>query len=424
MNKAPKTLPIILHIDFDSFFASVEQQYQPHLRDKPIGVTAHNGRTAIISASREAKKMGVKNVMRTYEAFKICPDLKLVSGDFDKYWEISKQFIRICKDYSPYIEVFSLDELFIDVTYSAHLFGGVISLVQKIKQRVKTEIGEYITVSVGVSHNKLLAKLASGLKKPDGIVFIAPQNVESVYAIAKLTDICGIGSRIKERLNLMGIYTLLKLRKAPLDSLIAEFGNVEGHFLYNVGKGVDTRVVNSFTEEIPVKSVGRNYCLPHNEYDKRIVLQNVYELCEEVGLKLRRIQKKARLIALSLTGEGDIFGHITYNTYFDTGKELYETCLRIIYKNAFNREQFERGYVRQIRVWTGLLMDTANLPLPLLPKDRKKEKITKAVDILNDKFGHHTIRNGFLLYADKLTTKPNGFMGDAYEKQKLARYGV
>jgi DNA polymerase-4 len=191
---------IILHIDFDSFFASVEQQFNPVFRGKPLGVTATNGRTCIIAASREAKRFGVKTAMNVYKAETLCPDLLLTSADFVKYWEVSKKFINICKDFSPFVEVFSIDELFMDITKTAHLFGGAYGLIDKLKKRIELEIGPYITVSVGVSHNKLLAKLGSGLKKPNGIVTITKRNLATVYEHAELTDICGIGNQICKRL--------------------------------------------------------------------------------------------------------------------------------------------------------------------------------------------------------------------------------
>src|SRR5438874_2272430 len=152
---------IILHIDFDSFFASVEQQNNPQFRNKPLGVTATHGRTAIIAASREAKKLGIKNVMRSYDAFGICPWLLLTSAHFQKYFEVSKKFLKIADQYSPIVEMFSIDEVFMDVTQTAKLFGGVYPLITMFKHRIAKETGEYITVSVGISHNKLLAKLAS-----------------------------------------------------------------------------------------------------------------------------------------------------------------------------------------------------------------------------------------------------------------------
>ena len=127
----------IFHIDFDSFFASCEQQDNPLLRNKPLGVTATNGRTCVIASSREAKKLGIKTGSRTYEAFEVCPDLKLVSANFVKYFEISKKFLKICQNFSPSVELFSIDEVFIDITLTNRLFGGTYKMINKIKEEVK-----------------------------------------------------------------------------------------------------------------------------------------------------------------------------------------------------------------------------------------------------------------------------------------------
>ena len=424
---------IILHIDFDSFFASVAQQDNPHLRNRPIGVTATNGRTCIIAASREAKALGIKSPSRTFEAKRICPSIIFVPANFVRYWEISKKFIDICKDYSPFVEIFSLDEVFMDVTQTVGLFGGTHGLIEKIKNRLILEVGEYITASYGISHNKLLAKLASGLEKPNGIVEITKENLWDIYNKTKLTDICGIGGRIEARLNSMGIYSLSDLSKAPLSALIAEFGMAEGEFLSNVGQGIDNSSVIPYTNSIGVKSVGRNYCLPQNEYDLRIVNQNIYELCEEVGLKLRRLHKKAKTIGIYLGGENIVCERKTFINYFDTGKEIFEACLNAIQSSKckmqsfisdsptfnFDLLTFNFSYVRQIHIWAGNLEDAVNIPESLFIES-KQTKLKETIDNINEKFGDHTIRNGFLLYAPKLITIPNGFMADRYELLKLA----
>ncbi|MBI2430557.1 MAG: DNA polymerase IV [Candidatus Levybacteria bacterium] len=406
---------IILHIDFDSFFASVEQQYNPKLRGKPIGVTATNGRTCIIAASREAKRLGICTPSNIYDAKKICPSIQFVSADFVKYWEIAKKFVAIAKDYSPYVEVFSIDEVFIDVSHSVHLFNNTDNLISIIKKRIQKEIGEYITVSIGISYNKMLAKLASGLKKPNGVVTITPENVDNIYAHAKLTDICGIGERIKFRLNKIGIYTLLQLKKVSLVYLVAEFGNAEAHFLKNIGLAIDNSHVIPYTQAPEIKSVGRNYCLPKNEYDQRVVLQNIYELCEEIGIKLRRLKKVARTVGISLRGNTIISGRKTYDGYFDTGKEIF-----FLLHPSFHIGSGKLEYVRMISVWVENLEDKENVTLSFFDC-AKQNSLQETIDIINEKFGNHTIRNGFLLYADKLTTLPNGFMADKYERTKLAR---
>lgn len=410
----------ILHIDFDSFFASCEQQFNPRLRGKPLGVTAHNGRTAIIAASREAKAMGVKSPSRTFEAFQICPELILTTSHFEEYWEISKRFLRICSSFSPFVELFSLDEVFMDITKTAHLFGGVQNIISQIRKRILKEIGQYITVSIGISYNKLLSKLASGLKKPVGTVFITRQNLFEIYKSAKLTDICGIGNRIELRLNAIGVFNLLQLQTVPYYRLVNEFGIVEAQFLKQVGLGIDSSEVIPYTDTPQVKSVGRNYCLPQNEYRERIVLQNMYELCEEIAIKLRRLHKKARTLGLFLSGAVAISQRQTFSDYFDSGKEIYNRCLLFIRQQK--REHFlsSNEYIRQIGIWVSSLEDSKDIQLFLFEKTLKNQKLQKIVDSLNEKFGDHTIRNGFLLYADKLTTEPNGFMADKYERTKLA----
>ena len=415
-------IPLIFHIDFDSFFASCEQQWNPLFRNKPLGVTAANGRTAIIAASREAKARGVKSPSRTFEAEQICPDILLTTSHFDKYWEISKQFLTICTDYSPFVEIFSLDEVFIDMTKTAHLFGGSEQVIKAIKKRIKKEIGEYITVSIGISYNKLLAKLASGLKKPNGVVEITRDNFDSLYTQAKLTDICGIGSRIKDRLLTIGVITLLDLQTIPLYLLKQEFGTVEAEFLKQVGLGLDTTPVIPYTNAPEVKSVGRNYCLPGNEYKESVVLQNLFELCEEVGIKLRRLGKKAKTIGFSLRGSVDIHGRKTYSYYCNLGKDIFSTALNCIRTDPRYTTSLlaSTDYIRQISVWVSNLEDAQCIPSNFLFDSEKKLKLTRAIDSLNERFGDHTIRNGFLLYADKLTTVPNGFMADRYERTKLA----
>ena len=285
-----------------------------------------------------------------------------------------------------------------------------------MRQRIKDEIGEYVTASFGVSHNKLLAKLASGLNKPNGLTEIKYEDVIKIYKNARLTDICGIGERIKRRLNDIGINNLIQLRNASLELLVKEFGEMEGNFLKSVGLGIDESEVIPYTQPQEVKSVGRSYCLPKNEYDKRVVLQNLYELCEEIGIKLRRLGKKGKTIGMGLNGSSYIKMRKTFKDYVDTGSEIYDLAFPFI-ENDFKKEK----YFRQIHIWVSNLEDKDNLTLSLFNFEEKKDKLASTIDKINDKFGDHTIRNGFLLYADKLTTVPNGYLADKYERFKLVR---
>lgn len=412
----------ILHIDFDSYFASCEQQFNPKLRGKPVGVTAQNGRTCIIAASREAKKMGIKSPSRTFDALKIVPSMVFVPAQFERYWEITQKFINICKDFSPDVELFSLDEVFMDITLTQNLFGGKYQLINKIREKIKNEIGEYITVSVGISYNKLLAKLASGKNKPNGLFEITPKNLDEVYRNSKLTDVCGIGERIALRLNKLGVYSLLDLRIIKDYVLEAEFGKVYSQILKNIGIGKDDSLIIPYYQTPQVKSVGRNYCLPQNEYNKRVVFQNIYELCEEIAIKLRRLGKSAKTVGIYLGGSKNFHGRRSVAEYFNSGQEIFNICIKLFKENSFYLEQ--EDYVRRIGIWAGNLEDSQNISLSLFAWKDKKEKLLKTIDKINDKFGDHTIRNGFLLYADKLTTVPNGYMADKYERNKLAKMSI
>ncbi|EKD86181.1 MAG: hypothetical protein ACD_37C00429G0006 [uncultured bacterium] len=300
------------------------------------------------------------------------------------------------------------------------MFGGRLAIVEKIKKRINDEIGEYITVSVGLSYNKLLAKLASGLDKPNGLVEINPEDVETVYSKAKLTDFCGIGFRVEKRLNKIGIYTPLQLRAASLGVLIEEFKDVEGYFLNSLGLGRDDREVVPYYLSTETKSVGRSYCLPKNEYSQRFILQNIFELCEEVGIKLRRINKKARTVGLFLTGANSFHGRKTITDHIDSGQDIYGLCKALYDEWGLAKMPKEDRMVRQISIWTGNLEDSANLTLSLFEDTNKGSRIQKVMDEINERFGDHTIRNGFVWDSPNLKTVPNGYMADRFERQKLA----
>ncbi len=407
----------ILHIDFDSFFASVEQQHNPGLRNKPIGVTASHSRTAIIAASKEAKKLGVTGGSSWVNVQQFCPQLILVPAHFVLYFEISKEFIRICRLYSPFIEVFSIDELFMDITSTVRLFGGVEKLIARLKSHIAKELGEYITVSVGVSYNKMLAKLASGLDKPNGLVTITKENIAAIYQRIQLTDICGIGSRINARLNELGIYTLRQLQTAPYSCLEAEFGPYEAHFLKNVAEARDDTPIIHFGNSQETKSVGRNYCLPKNEYDKRIILQTVFELFEEIAIKLRRLKKKARTVGIFLRGEDSLQGRKTTDFFTNSGKEMFE-----IVKSEGMLDRLQHiAYIRQVSVLASSLIDEQDLTCSLLETVSNQNQLLACIDSINERFGDHVIRNGFLLQAPILKTVPNGFLADKGERTLLTK---
>ncbi len=407
-------LRTILHIDFDSFFASCEQHFNPNLRGKPIGVTAENGRNAVIAASREAKKRGVKSPNTTWEAKRICPEIEFVKADFERYLEITKKLLQISNRYSPVVELFSLDEVFIDLTPVLNLYPSPLFVAEDFKKHLKEEVGDAITVSIGISSNKLVAKLATSLNKPDGIGMIDKNNKANVFAGLKLTDIMGIGHGYERRLNMMGIFTFKELENYPMYLLKAEFGNVASQNLKALSMGIDESPVVSYLEEIETKSVGRNYCLPKNEYNQEKVLKNIYELCEEIAVKLRRLKMRARTIGLFLRGNESYGQRRTIINYTNLGKEIFEVC-----SNLYN--QWNPEYVRQISIYSSNLIEEKYTTISMFDPP-KKEVVTRLIDQVNDRFGHHTLRRGYLTDAPKLHTKPNGFMADRWQREELRKW--
>lgn len=403
----------ILHVDFDSFFASCEQHFNPNLRGKPIGVTAQNGRHCVIAASREAKKYGLKSPNTTWEAKRICPEIIFVKADFERYLEITKKLLQIANSYSPVVELFSLDEVFIDITPVKNLYPSTLFIVEDFKKKLKEEVGDAITVSIGESYNKLLAKLATSLNKPNGYGKIDKENKENVFAQTNLTDIMGIGERYRRRLNLLGIFNFKQLAEYPMYLLKAEFGNVASENLKKLALGIDDSPVISYLEEIETKSVGRNYCLPANEYNKRKVLKVLSELSEEIAIKLRRLGMKGRTIGVFLRGDKNIGAQKTIGHYTQLKGDIFDIAEKL-YK------EWDMEYVRQVSLGVSGLIEEKYITLPLFEPPRT-ERIIKIVDSINDRFGHHTIRTGFLVDAPKLDTKPNGFLADRWQRTELQR---
>ena len=224
---------IIICIDMDAYFASVEQQANPKLRGKPIGVIGSGGRTVITTRSYEARKYGVKTGMNVYEAKKLCPDLILVIGDNEKYTYTCQELQVIYNKYTPDIEVYSIDEAFLDVTTTHHLFGGPEAIGTSIKKEVKDQFG--INCTVGIAPNILMAKLASDIAKPDGLKWIKPEDAETFLKDLPVRELWGIGSATTERLEQLGIRTCGELGKAPASLLRNKFG-IQGESLKHKDK--------------------------------------------------------------------------------------------------------------------------------------------------------------------------------------------
>ena len=396
---------IIFHIDMDSYFATVEQQANPHLRGKPVVVSGKEGsRTVIVAASKEAKRVGVKTAMATFEARKLCPNLYFVFPDGEKYQQTTEGFLNVFKRFTEVVEVYSIDEAFLDLTGHAKTWEQALAIGQKIKDLVKQQVGEWVTCSVGIASNKLLAKLASNYQKPDGLFVINSQNKFQVLDSIKPTELWGIGSRIMKRLDQMGLPSLAKIRTYPLEKLIEEFGPFYGNVLKKMSYGEYDGQVASCLYEEEVKSVGRSYTLPYNTFDKKEIFQVLMHLAERCGRALRRKKLAGRTLQY----------YVRYEDFTHAG-------VRVTLPGYINDDLaiFSKGYdllsnfrlakaVRLVGVRISNLVENYQ-QLPLWLKDRKRFQVLPFLDEINNKYGKLTIKPAFLLNAHRLKHKVGGF---------------
>ncbi len=435
-------MKIILHIDFNSYFASVEQQANPRLRNKPIGVTGGDrmSRTVLSTASVEAKRLGVKTGMQIWEAKRVCPQIIIIQGDSEKYLYCSKKFWNLLKDFSPIIEIFSIDEVFLELgikelkliendqiefyqnsdfkNLDINFFKAEI-IAKKIKERIRDEIGEWMRCSIGISYNKLIAKLASSLQKPDGLVIIkdAAQAVNILDKV-EIDEICGIGPRIKRRLYNLGISNFSSLRSVPRSYLVSSFKNY-GFRLYDMARGLDNSPIQPFYEKQEVKSIGHRYTLTSDTSDPNRIRQILIKISEMVAVRLREKKLTAKTIHVwyrssfdintflpeSHTFNGDSM-QTTLSDFTNDGLEIFFSGWRI-FNTIWQREN-----IRMIGIALSGLKRTQFSTLSFLESEKKRQKIINVLDLVNNKFGEFTLKRGILLGSDPIQRKPNPYLSD------------
>ena len=398
---------VILHLDMDSYFASVEQQANPRLRGKPIGVTGKpHEHTIVVAASREAKPCGVKSGMPVWEARHLCPKLILVPGNAARYIAVTNRFLSILKRYSPILEVFSIDEVFMDITQEARRYGGPLGMAQAIKDEFRDALEKYITATIGIAPNKTFAKLIAKRNKPDGVGVLREGDLPSLLEETPVGDVCGVGPRIEARLAKVGIRTLADLGRAPVGYLRKEFG-VYGLFLKELGHGRDGTPLVPYTEVPPPKSVGHSKTLPPAVRDFELALLVLHSLCDQVGRRLRKLGYVARTVYFwfGVSASGPYFGkQATLSRATDDGDDIYRTCFNIYRKMGVKPES-----VFQIGVCARNLIGKNRLPGYLLGEDRKRDRLNRAVDLIRDRFGESAIVTGDTLLFEPIPAHVGGY---------------
>lgn len=397
---------VILHSDCNCFYASVELLHHPELRGKPVAVggdvEARHG--IILTADYIAKRHGVKTGMALWEAKQLCPELNIVSPRMDLYLRFSRMANEIYHEYTDLVEPFGIDESWLDVTQSIGIKGTGYEIAQEISNRIKEELG--ITVSIGVSFNKIFAKLGSDYKKPDAITTMYRDEFKSKAWKLPAGDLLYVGSSMKKKLANLGIKTIGDVAKCEIGVLESHLGKM-GSVIWAFANGYDDSPVKREHTHAPIKSIGNSTTTPRdleNNEDVKIVL---YALAESVSARLRENGFRCKVVEISVRDNVLVsFSRqcqlsVPSNITSEIATKGYQLFLKNYKWTAPIRSIGIRG--------SDLVTDSFIEQLDLFNSVEKREKLHKvdvAVDNIRERFGYQSIQRG-LMYGDRILSALN-----------------
>jgi DNA polymerase-4 len=380
--------PLIMHIDLNSCFATVEQQSRPMLRNRPVAVVnRRTPNTSIVTASYEAKAKGIGVGMKVKDALKLAPDLAVLESDPPKYRYVYHKMMDIMKSYSAHITMKSIDEGIIDFSQTTEAIRNrdLTEIGEEIKMRLRNEVGNYMRCNVGIATNRFLAKTAASLHKPDGLDSITHENIRTVLATLKLTDLTGIASRNQKRLNAVGIYTPLEFLDTDAATLKkVVFKSVVGEWWHRRLRGWEVDDVS-----YDLKTVGRQYVLESKTLPREMVIRRLHHLCESVGGRLRSQGKQARGVYVYAKTRDWKYWHArrTSALPFFSNEAIY-TQARLLFAGAPSE------YLKEIGISCYALENGGRDQLSLFGDEiAREQQITEAIDTINKRFGDRTIHS-------------------------------
>lgn len=323
--------PVFLHVDLDAFFASVEQLDFPEYRGKPVIVGGKPGdrRSVVSTCSYEARKYGVHSAMPISKAYELCPTGIYVHGRMNRYHEKSLEVMNVFNDFSPDVQQMSVDEAFIDIRGTQRLFGNPEQIAQKLKKAVTEKTG--LTVSVGIASNKYLAKIASGMSKPDGMYHIKNGDEEKFMINLPLEKIWGVGTKTRERLHRAGFYTSQSIHNASLPLLKSMFGECTGSFLYNAVRGKE---VETFEQKTISKSISGEHTFEYDITDSYVIDTAILQLSQDIFFRLLKEQLHSKTVHIKIRYEDFTTLSIqeTLKRVIVSSDALYEKAKELFYK--------------------------------------------------------------------------------------------
>ncbi|MBA2719636.1 MAG: DNA polymerase IV [Chloroflexi bacterium] len=387
---APVWSRTILHVDLDAFFAAVEQRDRPELRGKPVivGGGGPNDRGVVSTASYEARAFGVRSAMPLREAGRRCPHGIFLPVDGAKYLAASKDVLAVLRRFTPAVEPISIDEAFLDVTGSRILFGSGEDIGRRIKEEVKSSVD--LTISVGVATTKLVAKIASDLRKPDGLVVVQPGDEATFLAPLEIRRLWGVGEKSATALREYGVRTIGDLAALPDDLLIRRFGK-HGASLAQRARGLDDDPVS---DRDAAKSIGHEHTFDVDTSDREQIERTLLAMSEGVAGRLRDSGTKATTITVKI--RDTTFRTITRQRTLPDATDMTEP----IYRTALDLARPEvRGLqIRLLGVTASGLGEREQLSL-FAAEDPRRRKVTEAADAVRHRFGERAITRARLVGA-------------------------
>lgn len=408
--------PNIMWIDLNSAFAMAEQQARPSLRGKPIGVTNRLSKECcVIAASYEAKALGIKVGMRRSEALKLCPNFILLETDPPKYHSVYKKLFKIMLDYSPNAAMKSIDEGIIDFhgTEVQDKPDKIIAAGHEIKRRVQAEIGNYMTINVGIAPNRFLAKTAAGLHKPNGLDVIDHHNLVEVYKSLQLQDLTGIADGFGARLRVCNIRTPIEFLAASEDTLRKQvFKGITGMYWYQRLRGFE---IDSNPTSLGM--VGRQWVVKNPTSDEEYLRSCLHFLTETAAIKLRHRNVEARGVCLWLSFQaGGSF--VEKKMYKTSAFSNQDTWLRV---SKLFAKRPKHMVVRTMGLYLYRLTPSARSQLDMFGDIAKAKHLTEAIDEVNDFYGMFTLHAADSLTGIKHVRQKIPFGGTQYFDLLLKR---
>jgi DNA polymerase-4 len=377
----------IFHIDLDAFFVSVEQAFDPELRGKPVIVGGDPERRGVVaSASYEARPFGIHAGMPLSRARRLCPQAILVRAKFSRYKDASAKFMEILGDFSPHIEPLGIDEAYLDVTGCEEPYGSPRQLALTIKERIHEELK--LTASVGIDGCKVVAKIASDLCKPDGLLEIAPGEEQSFLNPLPVAKLPGVGKKTEQALKEMGITTIGELASLPSDTVKKRLGT-PGTAIHSYARGIDDRRIEAAGE---AKSISQQTTFARDTLDPRFLEANLHQLCQEVCQELRSQNKRAGSVAIRLRYSDfeTITRQVTLENASNANQVIFATALQLLNKALAQQEK----PVRLIGIRISSLVGKEKQLTMFDSGTKKPEQLDKAIDKIRRKYGSMALKTG------------------------------